>query len=181
MTTQIGCIIGSLARDSINRRLAGRLTELAPPGLAITEISIRDLPLYCYDLDTDMPPPARRFKSEVSASDGLLVVTPEYNRSVPGPLKNALDWGSRPWGDNSWHGKKAAIIGTGRSGAGTAVAQAHLRGILGYLGMTVMGGPETCVPWREGVLSDATTVDCLTAFLDALTSHVSPPVAAGHQ
>ena len=141
MTTQIGCIIGSLARDSINRRLAGKLAELAPPGLAITEISIRGLPLYCYDLDTSRPPAVRRFKSEVSASDGLLLVTPEYNRSVPGPLKNALDWGSRPWGDNSWHGKKAAIIGAGLGGAGTAVAQAHLRGILGYLGMTVMGAP----------------------------------------
>ena len=85
MTAQIGCILGSLARESINRRLAGRLTELAPPGLAITEISIRDLPLYSYDLDASRPPPAGRFKSEVSASDGIRVVTPEYNRSVPGP------------------------------------------------------------------------------------------------
>ena len=179
MTTQIGCIIGSLARDSINRRLAGKLAELAPPGLAITEISIRGLPLYCYDLDTSRPPAVGRFKSEISASDGLLLVTPEYNRSVPGPLKNALDWGSRPWGDNSWHGKKAAIIGAGLGGAGTAVAQAHLRGILGYLGMTVMGAPETCVPWREGILSDPATRDYLTAFLDALTRHVSPLVTAG--
>jgi len=181
MTTQIGCIIGSLARDSLNRRLAGKLTELAPPSLAITEISIRDLPLYCYDLDADVPPAVRLFKSEVSASDGLLLVTPEYNRSVPGPLKNALDWGSRPWGDNSWHGKKAAIIGTGLGSAGTAVAQAHLRGILGYLGMTVMGAPETCVPWRDGILSDPATRDYLTAFLDALNRHVSPPVTVGRR
>jgi chromate reductase len=181
MTTQIGCIIGSLARDSLNRRLAGKLTELAPPSLAITEISIRDLPLYCYDLETSGPAAVRRFKSEVSASDGLLLVTPEYNRSVPGPLKNALDWGSRPWGDNSWHGKKAAIIGTGLNGAGTAVAQAHLRGILGYLGMTVMGAPETCLPWRDGILGEPATRDYLTAFLDALTRHVSPPVTAGRR
>jgi chromate reductase len=176
-TTNIGVIIGSLARDSINRRLAGRLAELAPPGLALTEISIRDLPLYSYDLDAGFPGPARRFKAAVSASDALLIVTPEYNRSVPGPLKNALDWGSRPWGDNSWHGKKAAITGTGLNPAGTAVAQAHLRGILGYLGMTVMGAPETCVPWREGILSDPETAGYLTAFQHALTSHVAPAPA----
>jgi chromate reductase len=172
MPTQIGCITGSLARDSINRRLAGRLAELAPPGLEITEIDIRELPLYSYDLDADIPPAARRFKAAITASDGLLLVTPEYNRSIPGALKNALDWGSRPWGDNSWHGKRAAIVGTGLNGAGTAVAQAHLRAILGYLGVAVMGAPETCVPWRDGVLGEPVTRDYLTAFLAAVASHV---------
>ena len=89
-------------------------------------------------------------------------------------MKNALDWGSRPWGDNSWAGRGAAVIGTGLNSAGSAVAQSHLRGILGYLGMTVIGAPETCIPWYEGVLDDARTQTCLDDFCAAVLRARTP-------
>jgi len=177
MGTQVGCITGSLARDSINRRLARQLAEMAPGGLVISEISIAGLPLYNYDLDAGIPDAVDAFKAAVEASDALLFVTPEYNRSIPGVLKNALDWGSRPWGSNSWHGKRAAVVGTGLNSAGTAVAQSHLRGILGYLGVTVMGAPETCLPWHDDVLSQHVTHRYLTRFLDAFAAHVTTQTA----
>jgi len=113
-------------------------------------------------------------------------VTPEYNRSVPGVLKNALDWGSRPWGDNSFAGRTAAIAGTGVNGAGTAAAQAHLRSILGYLGVTVVGAAELCLAWREGILDEDATAARVDQFWDEFTSpllaHLKlEPVATDHR
>lgn len=171
----VGCVVGSLAAQSINRQLTRRLTELAPPSLLLREIPIVDLPLYSYDLDGDIPPSARAFKQAIAASDALLFVTPEYNRSLPGALKNAIDWGSRPWGDNSWAGQVAGVIGTGLNSAGTAVAQAQLRSVLGYLGVTVVAAPETCLPWRDGLLDEADTRDQLTRFLAAFASGILTP------
>jgi chromate reductase len=164
MTTSVGYIVGSLSEQSINRRLADYVASRAPVGWELTEIPIGDLPLYNYDLDHRPPAAATAFKRAVESHRAVLFVTPEYNRSISGALKNALDWGSRPWGDNSWAGRTAAILGTGLNGAGTAVAQSHLRGILVYLGMTVVGTPEVCVPWGDGVLDSSGTAECVDVF-----------------
>ena len=111
-TYTVGVLIGSLAKASINRQLARALTKLAPDaGLALQEIPIRELPLYSYDYDPDFPPVARDFKQSIADVDSILFVTPEYNRSIPGALKNAIDWASRPWGSNSFTRKPSAVIG----------------------------------------------------------------------
>ena len=130
---KVGYIIGSLATASINRQLAKALVRLAPPELQMTEIPFKDLPLYSYDYDEDFPPPARAFKDSLAAVDAVLFVTPEYNRSIPGGLKNAIDWASRPYGKNSFTRKPSAVIGTSPGMIGTALAQQALRGVLGFL------------------------------------------------
>ena len=174
----VGYLVGSLAADSINRRLAGTLAELAPRSLRLVEIPLAGLPLYDRDVEDPVPAAVRSLKDAISACDAVLFVTPEHNRSVPAVLKNALDWASRPWGDNTWQGRRVAIIGSGLNGAGTAVAQAHLRAVLGYLGTLVMGAPEVCVPWREGVLELAETRTHLRGFLDALAAHAGATARA---
>src|SRR5690606_10673551 len=129
---KVGYLIGSLAKNSINRKLARALVRLAPQELELTEISYRELPLYTYDYDSDFPPPARAFKEALAAVDAVLFVTPEYNRSIPGALKNAIDWASRPYGQNSFARKPSAVIGTSPGSIGTAIAQQHLRGVLAF-------------------------------------------------
>ena len=127
-TFKIGYFVGSLARGSINRTLANALIKLAPEDLEFTEIPIRDLPLYSYDYDADFPPAGRALKEAIEGSDGILFVSPEYNRSIPGALKNAIDWGSRPWGTNSFARKPTGIIGASPGSIGTAVMQSSMRG-----------------------------------------------------
>jgi NAD(P)H-dependent FMN reductase len=127
---KVGYLVGSLATASINRRLARALIRLPPEGLEFDEISFRDLPLYSYDYDDDFPPAARAFKAAIAASDAVLFVTPEYNRSIPGGLKNAIDWASRPYGTNAFARKPSAVIGASPGAIGTAVAQQHLRSVL---------------------------------------------------
>ncbi len=173
--TRCGVIVGSLSQHSTNRQLADKLRKLAPSEWSLEPIDIAGLPLYNRDLDDEFPDPARRFKDHVEASDVLLFITPEHNRSLPAALKNALDWGPRPWGANSWSGSVGAVIGSGLSGARTAVAQAHLRSVLGSLGVTVIGAPETCIPWQDGVLATPLTEQYLQAFLDAVHAHVAGP------
>src|SRR3954454_24473594 len=131
-TFTVGYFVGSLARGSINRKLAVALTRLAPTALRMREIPIADLPLYSYDYDADYPPPARALKESIAAVDAVLFVTPEYNRSIPGALKNAIDWASRPWGMNSFAQKPSAIIGTSPGAIGTAVAQQSLKSVLSF-------------------------------------------------
>ena len=131
MTTyNVGYIVGSLAKNSINRKLAKALIKLAPEKLKFHEVSFADLPLYSYDYDADFPDVAKQFKADLKRSDAILIVTPEYNRSIPGGLKNAIDWGSRPWGKNSFARKPSAVIGTSPGSIGTAVAQQSLRSVL---------------------------------------------------
>lgn len=178
MTVRIGYIVGSLAAQSINRRLAEYVVERAPAEVQISEIPIGGLPLYTYDLDECFPPAATSFKDAVESSDVILFVTPEYNRSIPAALKNALEWGSRPWGRSVWSGRSAAIVGTGLNGAGTAVAQAQLRGILGHLGMVTLGAPEVCVPWTEGVLDSAVTAGLIDELWQHLAASARRPAAA---
>jgi len=148
---RIAVIVGSLRRDSLNRKLAEGLVKLAPPDFSFDYLPIGDLPLYNQD-DDDQPSPAvALLKSGISAADGLLFVSPEYNRSIPGVLKNALDNGSRPQGKNAWAGKPAGIIGISTGAIGTAMAQQHLRNVLSYLDVAVMRQPEAYLQMREGM------------------------------
>jgi chromate reductase, NAD(P)H dehydrogenase (quinone) len=165
MTTyKVGYIVGSLAKGSINRLLATALTRLAPPGLELEEIPIRDLPLYSYDYDADYPPVARAFKQAIASVDGILFVTPEYNRSIPGALKNAIDWASRPWGKNSFARKPSGIIGTSPGSIGTAVAQQSLRSVLCFCNSPLMNTVEAYVHFKPGLISeDGTVTDESTA------------------
>lgn len=154
MHYQVGYFIGSLARESINRKLAKALVRLAPENLVFTEISFRDLPLYSYDYDADFPPVARAFKDAIKAVDALLFVTPEYNRSIPGGLKNAIDWASRPYGTNSFTHKPSAVIGTSPGKIGTAVAQQSLRSVLSFCNSPQMNAPEAYIQFSPGLITD---------------------------
>jgi chromate reductase len=151
---KVGYIVGSLAKQSINRKLAGALVRLAPTSLKMSEIGFGDLPLYSYDYDADFPPAARRFKDAVAASDAILFVTPEYNRSIPGALKNAIDWASRPYGQNAFTRKPSAIIGTSPGKIGTAVAQSHLRSILAFCNSPLMNAVEAYIQFESGLIAD---------------------------
>jgi chromate reductase len=151
---KVGYLIGSLAKESINRKLAGALIKLAPPNLAFTEISFADLPLYSYDYDADFPPMARAFKDAIKKVDALLFVTPEYNRAIPGGLKNAIDWASRPYGTNSFTHKPSAVIGASPGSIGTAVAQQNLRSVLSFCNSPQMNAPEAYIQFTPGLIGD---------------------------
>ncbi|HEX7941586.1 MAG TPA: NADPH-dependent FMN reductase, partial [Gemmatimonadaceae bacterium] len=143
MTTfTAGYMVGSLAKGSLNRKLSRALTRLAPDTLQLREIPINELPLYSYDYDADYPPEGRALKEAIASVDAVLFITPEYNRSIPGSLKNAIDWASRPWGKNSFARKPSAIIGTSPGKIGTAVAQQHLRSILAFCNSPLMNAIE---------------------------------------
>ena len=154
-TYQIAVFVGSLRRDSINRKLASAVASLAPPEFSFNQVLISDLPLYNQDDDTNQPAAAKRLKDEIKAAHGLLFVTPEYNRSVPGVLKNAIDHASRPYGQSAWAGKPAAVMGASPGAVGTALAQQHLRNILAHLDMPTMGQPEVFFQVKEGVFDAA--------------------------
>ena len=151
---KVGYLIGSLARESINRKLAGALVRLAPEGMEMVEIPIRDLPLYSYDYDADYPPVARAFKQAIADVDAVLFVTPEYNRSIPGALKNAIDWAGRPWGQNSFARKPSGVIGTSPGSIGTAVAQQQLRGVLCFCNSPLMNTIEAYIQFKPGLIDD---------------------------
>ncbi len=164
---KVGYFIGSLARESINRKLAKVLVKLAPENLTFTEISFAALPLYSYDYDADYPAVAREYKAAIKAVDALLFVTPEYNRSIPGGLKNAIDWASRPYGTNSFTRKPSAVIGTSPGAIGTAVAQQSLRSVLSFCNSPQMNAPEGYIQFTPGLISDQdiVTVASTEAFL----------------
>ena len=168
MTTyKVGYLVGSLSSNSINRRLAKALIRLAPEGLEFEEIPIKDLPLYSSDFDSAFPPEARALKDAVSRSHAILFVTPEYNRSFPGGLKNAIDWASRPWGANSFARKPSAEIGASPGAIGTAVAQQHLRSLLSFCNSPQMNSPEAYVQFKPGMITDEgeVTVEATREFL----------------
>lgn len=150
----VGYFVGSLSRASINRILSRALIRLAPDSLEFREIPIGNLPLYNHDFDADYPPEARALKAAIAEVDALLFVTPEYNRSIPGALKNAIDWASRPWGDNSFANKPAAVIGASPGAIGTAVAQQSLRGVLSFCNARQMTAPEAYIQFRPGLFND---------------------------
>jgi len=138
----IAVVVGSLRKDSLNRKLADALARLAPKDFELKQLRIDDLPLYNQDDDANQPAPTRRLKSEILAASGVIFVTPEYNRSIPGVLKNAIDHASRPYGQSAWRGKPAGIIGITPGAMGTAMAQQHLRNVVATLDMPAMGQPE---------------------------------------
>jgi len=150
----VGYFVGSLAGASINRRLAQALVRLAPPELQMREIPIRDLPLYSYDYDKNYPPEGQALKNAIAAVDAVLFVTPEYNRSIPGALKNAIDWASRPWGTNSFARKPSATIGTSPGKIGTAVGQQHLKSILSFCNSPQMNAVEAYIEFTPGLITD---------------------------
>src|SRR6478752_1675014 len=152
MTTfTVGYFVGSLAKASINRKLALALKRLAPPQLEMREIPIRDLPLYSYDYDADYPPAGRALKEAIASVDAVLFVTPEYNRSIPGALKNAIDWASRPWGQNSFDHIPAGVLGASIGHIGTAVGQQSLRAVLSFCNARQMTSPEVYIHFTPEV------------------------------
>src|SRR6201999_3107721 len=150
----VGYIVGSLSTESINRTLAKALIRLSPEHLEFVEIPIRDLPLYNRDLDGDYPPAGRALKDAIAAVDALLFVTPEYNRGLPGVLKNAIDWASRPHGTNSFTHKPSAVIGASPGKIGTAVAQQSLRSTLGFCDSPQMTAPEAYIQFTRGLITE---------------------------
>ena len=168
MTTyKVGYLIGSLATASINRMLAMALIRVSPDDLEFAEIPFRELPLYSYDYDDDYPQVARDFKAAIKAADAILFVTPEYNRSIPGGLKNAIDWASRPYGTNAFTRKPSAVIGTSPGAIGTAVAQQSLRSVLGFCNSPQMNAPEAYIQFKPGMITDdgEVTVESTEEFL----------------
>jgi chromate reductase, NAD(P)H dehydrogenase (quinone) len=151
---KVGYFVGSLATASINRLLAKALVRLAPSELQMTEISFRDLPLYSYDYDANYPSVATAFKDAIAAADAVLFVTPEYNRSIPGALKNAIDWASRPYGKNAFTRKPSAVIGMSPGKIGTAVAQQHLRSILAFCNSPLMNSIEAYIQFERGLITE---------------------------
>jgi chromate reductase len=147
----VAVIIGSLRRDSLNVKLANALAKLAPENFTFTHSPIGDLPLYNQDDDANQAAEVKRLKKEIAAAQGLLFVTPEYNRSVPGVLKNAIDHASRPYGQSAFAGKPAGVIGVSVGAIGTAVAQQHLRNILAYLDVPTLGQPEAFIQAKDGL------------------------------
>src|SRR6516225_9724530 len=169
----VGYIIGSLSAASINRTLSKALIRLAPDNLSLIEIPIRDLPLYNRDLDADYPPVGRALKDAIAAVDAVLFVTPEYNRGLPGCLKNAIDWASRPYGTNSFARKPSAVIGASPGKIGTALAQQHLRSALSFCNSPQMSAPEAYIQFTPGLITDdgevtdKSTEQFLCDFMDA--------------
>lgn len=151
MTYDIAVVVGSLRQESFNRRLAKGLARLSPPEFSFKEMTIGDLPPYNQDDDAQQAPAVQRFKAEIKSAKGVLFITPEYNRSIPGVLKNALDHASRPYGQSAWAGKPAGVIGVSVGAIGTAAAQQHLRTILAYLDMPTLGQPEAYIQFKEGL------------------------------
>jgi chromate reductase, NAD(P)H dehydrogenase (quinone) len=176
-TYRVGYFVGSLSSTSINRILSKALITLAPDQLEFSEIPIGDLPLYSPDHDSSFPPQAVALKDAIAASDAVLFVTPEYNRSIPGALKNAIDWASRPWGQNSFDHMPAAVCGASIGQIGTAVAQQSLRGVLSFCNARQMTAPECYVQFSpevfpdSGEVTDESTRAFLTDFMNEFALH----------
>ncbi len=180
---KVAVFVGSLRKDSFNRKLAKAVEKLAPDGFEFQHLRIDNLPLYNQDFDADYPAECKRLKQEVEAADALLFVTAEYNRSIPGVLKNAVDIGSRPWGTNSFAGKPGAAIGVSVGATGASMAQQHLRNVLLYLDVTLMGQPEVYVQFKDGLVDDEGTIGdpgtqkFLQGFVDRYVAWVAKALA----
>jgi chromate reductase len=155
---KVAVFVGSLRMESFNRRLARAVEKLAPADFEFQHIRIDDLPLYSQDFDTAYPATATRLKKDVESADALLFVTPEYNRSIPGVLKNSIDIASRPWGTNSFAGKPGAVIGASIGSTGAALAQQHLRNVLTYLDVSTLAQPEVFIHFKDELIADDGTI-----------------------
>ena len=179
MPYEVGYFVGSLSSTSINRVLSKALIRLAPDDLEFTEIRIDNLPLYSQDYDSNFPPEAKGMKETISASDAILIVSPEYNRSIPGALKNALDWASRPWGQNSFDNMPAAVIGASIGQIGTAMAQQSLRGVLSFCNARQMTAPEAYIQYSPDVFTDdgevtnESTREFLTSYMAQFRTYIA--------
>jgi chromate reductase len=168
---KLGIIVGSNRRESVNRKLAQALAKLGGDAFEPKFIQIDDLPMYNQDNEQPVPEKVARFKADVEGSDALLFVTPEHSRSIPAVLKNAIDWGMRPWGKTSWPGKPAVVTGTSSGAISTAIAQQHLRAVLGDQGLHLMGG-EAYIQFKpdlvnaEGAVTDESVRNFLKALID---------------
>lgn len=151
---QIAVVVGSLRRDSWNRKLANAIVQLGSPGFSFQDVKISDLPLYNQDDDASPAETVKRLKAQISAAHGVLFVTPEYNRSMPGVLKNAIDHASRPYGQSAWAGKPAGVLGASIGAPGASLAQQHLRNVLAYLDMPTLGQPEAFIHVTDGLFDD---------------------------
>jgi chromate reductase len=178
MPYRVGYFVGSLSSKSINRVLSKALIRLAPDDLEFTEIPIDRLPLYSQDYDESYPAEAQALKQAISASDAILFVSPEYNRSIPGPLKNAIDWASRPWGQNSFDNMPAAVIGASVGQIGTAMAQQSLRGVLSFCNARQMTTPEAYIQYSpevfgdDGEVTNESTREFLTNYMDEFRTYI---------
>lgn len=173
---KIAVLVGSLQENSVNKKLARNLENLAPEGTEFDYVDVGSLPLFNQDMESHFPAEAQAMKDKIEAADGVLIVTPEYNRSFSGVLKNAIDWASRPWGKNSWDGKPVGIAGATISPLGTGPAQAALRQIMVYLNARVMGQPELYLVVNEDTFNgegDATEAsrEFLQSYIDSLVAH----------
>jgi chromate reductase len=151
----LGLVVGSQRKGSINRQVGEALVKLAEPDFAFQDVKIDDLPLYNQDLDTETPPESvSRLRNQVKALDGFLFMTPEYNRQPTPLLLNALHWASRPYGQNAWAGKTAGIAGAAGSGMATVGAQGNLRNLLGVLDVRLIGQPEAYIQFKDGMIGE---------------------------
>jgi chromate reductase len=179
MAQKIAVIVGSLRKESMNLKLAKALVKLAGDKVDATFTTIGTLPLFSEDLEKDFPAEANALKDAIKNADGVLIVTPEYNRSIPGVLKNAIDWASRPYGQNAFAGKPAAICGASPGAIGSACAQQHLRPILGYLDVVLMGAPELYLQFKpdmldaDGNVANDDTRKFLQGYADKFTAWVA--------
>lgn len=177
-TYKVGYFVGSLSSTSINRVLSRALVRLAPRDLEFTEIPIGDLPLYSPDFDDDYPAEPQALKAAIASSDAVLFVTPEYNRSIPGALKNAIDWASRPWGQNAFDHMPAAVIGASPGQIGTAVGQQSLRAVLSFCNARQMTAPEAYITFKPGLftddgdVTDESTAAFLAEFMQEFRDHM---------
>ena len=175
---RVAVIVGSNRRDSINCKLAQALARLGAGKFDASFARIDNLPMFNQDNEGNLPPEVVRFKNELARADGVLIVTPEHDRSIPAALKNAIDWGARPWGKNSWTGKPAFITGTSPGAIGSALAQQHLRSVMTGLGMILLGG-EAYVTFRpnlideHGAIGDDSTKKFLVDFVHRFAHLVS--------
>ncbi|MFN3866140.1 MAG: NADPH-dependent FMN reductase [Demequina sp.] len=177
--TRIGIIVGSVAKSSINKKVANVLPTLADnQDVEFVFLDLTALPIYDYELDGNWPDVATEWKQSIEDVDGLIIVTPEYSRSIPGALKNALDWASRPWGQNSFTGKPVALMGASIGSTGTAMAQQHLRNILAHFSSPTLGQPETFFHFnpaafgQDGSLQDDAQAAVLGGFVNAAVDHI---------
>ena len=179
---QIAVVVGSLRKDSFNRKLANAIVKLAPPEFSFKQVQISDLPLYNQDDDANQAESVKRLKGEIKGAQGILFVTPEYNRSMPGVLKNAIDNASRPYGQSVWAGKPAGVIGASIGVIGTAMAQQHLRNVLAFLDVPTLSQPEAFIHAKDGLFDEAGNISAdskqfLQSWMDRYVAWVKKHVA----
>jgi chromate reductase, NAD(P)H dehydrogenase (quinone) len=175
----VAVIVGSLRKESFNRKIVMALDKLSHPTLSFSFIKIDDIPLYNQDLDSHLPESVVRFKKQISDADAVLFATPEYNRSIPGVLKNVIDWGTRPYGTNVWANKPIAVVGASPGAVGTAVAQSHFRSIMTSFGAILLPLPEIYIIYKENLVDDSFKITVegtekfLQGFLDMLAKELN--------